>query len=351
MQPRSPLEPSRDLERTNRDIGDPRATEPAAKAPPANLYLGVEQELDRIQPHAVINPRGWAPVPVHEAEPGRKGASGSGQVAPERARADIPRRPKRTQEIPHAIGLKTRPEEQRLLVAVGKFRVVAVADFVNEIYKGRQPQLRRDLTFLKQNGLIETHFINRRRDGRSEAVRRFEVVTLTKAAQRLLAKSGLVPGGQRIYSGLVKPREVEHDSQIYRAYLKEAAAIEAAGGRNLRVKLDFELKARLNRAVYLAKKAHPGKAENDIKAEVAHEFNLTVMNNKVVVPDLRIEYELPSGGSAQVDVEVATSAYRHSHIAHKVQAGFRMYVSNGDIGRLGAAIRDDHDLMSEILDI
>jgi hypothetical protein len=38
---------------------------------------------------------------------------------------------------------------------------------------------------------------------------------------------------------LVTPREVERDSQIYRAYLKEA---ERIGGRELRVQLDFELK-------------------------------------------------------------------------------------------------------------
>jgi hypothetical protein len=276
--------------------------------------------------------------------------SNSEQSAPELVRADVRRRPKRTLQTT-AIGRHIRPEERQLLVEVGKFRVIAVSDLAREIYEGKEGQLRHDLTFLKQNGLVETHFINRRRDGRSEAVRRFEAVTLTEAAQKMLTKSGFIPEGQRIYSGLVKPREVEHDSQIYRAYIKEAAVIESAGGKNLRVRLDFELKAQLNRAMYLAGKADRTRSAQEIKAEVAEQFNLTVSNHKVVVPDLRIEYELPSGSSAQVDVEVATSAYRHGHIAHKAQAGFRMYVSNGDMGRLGAAIQDDHDLMSEILDL
>jgi len=40
--------------------------------------------------------------------------------------------------------------------------------------------------------------------------------------------------GQHLYHGLVKPREVEHDSQIYRAYRKEAEKIQAQGGEHLR---------------------------------------------------------------------------------------------------------------------
>lgn len=339
MQPDSPLEYSRDQQRVDHENRGKARGELPPKANTPTLYETVERALERIQARSVFNPRGRTPAPEHN------------QSAPEPDRTDIPRRPKRALQPTTTVGLHLRPEEQKLLVEVGKFRVIAVSDLAKDIYKGQENKLRCDLRFLKQNGLVDTHFINRRRDGRSEAVRRFEVVTLTRAAQKMLSKSGLIPEGQRIYSGLVKPREVEHDSHIFRAYLKEAAAIEAAGGRNLRVKLDFELKAQLNRAMYLAGRANRNRSAQEIKAEVAEQFNLTIKNNKVVIPDLRIEYDLPSGGSAQMDVEVATSAYRHGHIAHKAQAGFRMYVSNGDIGRLGAAIRDDHDLMAEILDL
>ena len=351
MEPRSPLEYSRERERTNRDTPITGARERPASTQPLTLYEVVERTLERFRKRAVPNPKGRRSAPAVDLEVCRTGGPATDSTSLRPTRVELPKRPSRSKEISPTIGLQTRPEEQKLLGEVGKFRIIAVADLTREVYGGREPQLRRDLAFLKHNGLIETHFINARRDGRREPTRRFEAVTLTKAGQKLLTKSGLVPEDQRIYSGLVKPREAEHDTQIYRAYLKEGAAIASAGGRNLRVKLDFELKAQLNRAVYLARKSAPGRDTNEIKVEVAEQFDLKVMNNKVVVPDLRIEYDLPSGGSAQVDVEVATSAYRHSHIAHKVQAGFRMYVSNGDIGRLGAAIQDDHDLMSEILDI
>ena len=350
MDPRSPLEYLRDLERSDRDPRVPPSGPSPARIETPTIFETVERVLQRIQPRVVFNPRGRKPSVQVDSDIGRKITSGGSQEDPRRSH-EVPRRPKRTQDLSVAIGLQTRPTEQRLLVEVGKFRVISVKDLAREIYNGQESQLRHDLGYLKEHGLIETHFINVRRDGRSEDVRRFDAVTLTKSAQKMLNKSGLVPEGQRIYSGLVKPREAEHDTQIYRAYQKEAAAIESEGGRNLRVKLDFELKAQLNRAMYLARKQQPDRDATEVKAEVADQFNLTVIDDRVVVPDLRIEYDLPSGASAQVDVEVATAAYRHGHIAHKVQAGFRMYVSNGDIGRLGAAIQDDHDLMSEILDI
>lgn len=215
---------------------------------------------------------------------------------------------------------------------------------------GNDGRLKRDLLYLRQNRLVDVHVLNARREGRAEDVKRFEAVTLTKTARKFIEKSGELQDGQRVYSGLVKPREAEHDCQIYRAYLKETERIERDGGRNPRVKLDFELKGNVQRSTYLARKADPDRDLAEVKAEIAQQLNLAVMDNKVVIPDARIEYDLPSGGTAQVDIEVATSAYRHDHIAGKAQAGFRLYMSHGDIGRLGAAVQDDHDLMSEILD-
>jgi hypothetical protein len=47
---------------------------------------------------------------------------------------------------------------------------------------------------------------------------------------------------QEFYAGLKKPREVEHDSQVYRAYLREAGRLRERGARIDRVELDYELK-------------------------------------------------------------------------------------------------------------
>jgi len=91
-------------------------------------------------------------------------------------------------------------------------------------------------------GNDQGRFSRRRNDGRWLPPQRIEVVTLTEQGLRLAYETGKFTPEQKLYHGLVKPREAEHDTQIYRAYLKEAEQIERAGGKNLRVELDFELK-------------------------------------------------------------------------------------------------------------
>ena len=121
------------------------------------------------------------------------------------------------------------------------------------------------------------------------------VVTLTKAGHRLLKNTNQVPDDQPIYHGLVKPREVKHDADLYRLYQKEAARIERGGGRPVRVLLDYELKRNLNRDLALL---GPDKDDPDRKSEVAEKHGLQVVNGKIPVPDLRVEYETPGTRTA-----------------------------------------------------
>lgn len=346
MDSHSPLDYSRD--RSDRGRMDlPKDSAPSSRPPEASPFETVARAVTPAR--AVFNPK-----LRHEralAEPGHSSSGSTPQVEPANRRRRQQQRPSRTDQPAHEIGLHLRPEERRLLLEVGKFRVITSADLAAQMYAGSTARLRYDLEFLKQAKLIELHSLNARRNGKSGDVRRFEAVTLTKKGRKLLIRTGEVPDGQRVYSDLVKPREAEHDAQIYRAYLKEFGSIEKAGGQNVRVRLDFELKAQVNRSVYLARKADPDRDLQDIKKEVAEQFHLHLHKDRVVVPDARLEYDLPNGGTGQVDIEVATAAYRHGHIAAKASAGFKMYISNGDIGRLGAGVQDDHDLMSEILDI
>jgi hypothetical protein len=318
-------------------------TQPLSDNPQAQII-----ELRNRPPKSTFNPQ-LARKREEEAIPKSPQVS---SLAVERS-PDIPpleMRKRRSLEPENSIGMRLRPEENTLLLEVGRFRVIVSADLCRTLYAGNDGRMKRDLAFLRQNRLIDVHLFTARRDGRSESARRFEAVTLTRSGRKLVEQSRVLLKGQRVYSDLVKPREVEHDSQIYRAYLKELASIEREGGRNPRVKLDFEFKASVQRAMYLARKSEPDRELSDIKADVAEQFDLSVINDRIVVPDARIEYELPGGGTSHIDLEVATSAYRHGHIQAKASAGFKLYVAHGDIGRLGAAVQDDHDIMSDILD-
>jgi hypothetical protein len=51
---------------------------------------------------------------------------------------------------------------------------------------------------------------------------------------------------QTFYDGLRKPRELTHDSKVYRAYLRAEARLRENGGQVNRVVLDYELEGCIN---------------------------------------------------------------------------------------------------------
>ena len=268
----------------------------------------------------------------------------------------VEHRQRRDQMPAQAIGVSLRREEMKVLTEAGRFRVVRVSDLRETVYGGNGHPLERDLRYLRQRGLVETHFVNARRDGRLDKVERIEVVTLTNAGRGLVRQTGELPSDQVVYAGLVKPREAEHDAQIYRAYLKEASRIEDGGGSNLRVKLDFELKSEVQKAVYSAKYAAPERDGSEIKREVAAHFELPYTNERIQFPDARIVYDQKQdqdqgSRSGHADIEVLTAAYRSGHLQAKAQSGFHLYASSADRSGIDAKIEDEHGMTRDILDL
>lgn len=276
-------------------------------------------------------------------------------VAPEMAVEHEPaeRHVRSRHHLPHLLlDIRLHPEEKQLLGEAGRFRVLALKDIAQTVYGGNESALRSDLRYLEKRGLVSVDIVNARRDGRSRPVERIEVVTLTREGERMARMTNRFDSAQRLYHGLVKPREVEHDSQIYRAYLKEAERIKHTGGRNLRVRLDFELKSEVQRAIYAARKSVPKRDIDEIKQQVAERFELPFVDHQIQIPDARVDYELDQGGRTGFsDIEVVTAAYRPGHLRSKVQAGFRLYVSGRDAAALSAKIEDEHHLLDHVLDL
>jgi len=193
---------------------------------------------------------------------------------------------------------------------------------------------------------------NTRRDGRMQPVERLEVVSLTEHGGRAARISSRIEPGQRLYHGLVKPREVEHDSQIYRAYRKEAKKIQAQGGEHLRVRLDFELKAEVQKAIYQLRRSEPEREIDSIKQAVAEQQQLPYVDHQIQIPDARIEYDLDQGSRTGFsDIEVITAAYHPGNRRSKVQAGFHLYASSSDHSTISARAEGDHHLLDRILDL
>ena len=270
------------------------------------------------------------------------------------------RRPRRNDLPNQMVGLSLRDEERTVLAEVGRFRVVTTRDLAETVYANRHSQMTRDLSLLREKGLVKVDAVNARRDGRGGKVERIEVVTLTRAGRDAARQTSGLPQDQQLYAGLVKPREVEHDAQIYRAYCKEAARIEQKGGTNLRVRLDFELKSDVQKAIHAAGKAEPGQDMAEIKQQVAQQFELPYVNDGIQIPDARIEYDLDRKGGQEMDqgarsghedIEVLTAAYSPGHLRAKAQAGFHLYASPSDRATLTAKIEGNHYLMENILEL
>jgi hypothetical protein len=207
---------------------------------------------------------------------------------------------------------------------------VVRADDVQASPSSRDVWRRGDLRVLAEQGLVQMRTVEVNRESTA-------VVVLTRAGQRLLEANRL-PGERRdqaFHAGLVKPREISHDSQLYRLYEAEAARIEAEGGRVERIVLDYELKR--DYQMFLNRPDKPEAAtKNDDMHAFAEAASLPVIDGHLELPDLRIEYETLDGRLEYRDVELVTEHYSRGQLAGKHAAGFALYRAAG-AGRIRGA--------------
>jgi DNA-binding MarR family transcriptional regulator len=234
-----------------------------------------------------------------------------------------------------------RESEIRTLAEIGSFRAVRTKDLVEFQYRGDERQADQELRNLKAQGLVQQKTL--------PGTEKEPLLTLTRNAREFLDRNRPqdVPRDQALYYGFVKPREARHDAEVYRLYQKVANDIEREGGTKLRVVLDFEFKKDLYRN--LAKlKDLPPEQQAEEKERIAQEHGLKVVDGKIPLPDLRIEYETRDHEQARVDLELATQDYRERGLAEKSKAGFSIYAPGNEADRLRAALKDP-ELTREIL--
>ena len=280
---------------------------------------------------------------------GQGGGSGTSQDQPPRHEI----RPSKGRSVPQGRRTKhpaldrdrtysLRDSELKTLTDVGTFRVLKLDDLVTHRY-GRDPaEARRDVDNLLRQGLILR---------RTTYPDKASYFTLTKTAHRFLEATRPQHSKPRqvLYHGFVKPREARHDAAIYRLYQQESARIEKAGGRVQRVILDFELKRSVNRQLARLQSL-PASEQAERKREIAEENSLPIVNGKVALPDLRLEYEGPDQELGKVDLELVTGDYHAQALAAKAQTGFAMYALPEDAARLRPAMSDP-EIMLEILSL
>jgi hypothetical protein len=222
-------------------------------------------------------------------------------------------------------------DDSRSLATVGAFRVVAERDLRDsreESADTRGP----DLRHLRDEGLMRFVAL----DSREHAV------TLTGRGHHLLEahrRDRDDAREQSFYAGVSRPRELSHDVQLYRAYLREEERLRDQGADIRRVILDHALKREYQEWLQERNRGRPdsdGRPDRDAR-EVerwAREHDLPYFDERVHFPDFRIEYELDRRERHE-DVEIVTGHYRGAHAASVARAGFRCYGRVGGTGRRG----------------
>ena len=222
--------------------------------------------------------------------------------------------------------------EREMMTEIGKFRTIAVADLARHRYLNQEGKLRQDLRNLKAQELLR-----QRRVMAGKGQEKLSVLVLTRAGKHLVQQEYRAAPGQRFYAGLVKPREVAHDAAIYRMYQVEAAEIAKRGGSIKRIVLDYELKKNVYKPLAKARNLPPLEYAKR-QTEVAADNGLKVIDGKIPLPDLRIEYETADGEIAKVDLELVTEHYHGAHAAGKLKAGFKVYADRASASRLNASL-------------
>jgi hypothetical protein len=232
-----------------------------------------------------------------------------------------------------------RESELQTLIEVGTFRAVEAQDLGRLGYGGDGKRMGREVRRLRQQLLLTEKVV------RADRTKTLRLFALTKRGFRLARSSGVVPEGQAIYHGFVKPRDAKHDADLYRLYHAHAEKVEQAGGRLTRVILDYELKRDVNRELAtLSLELQTDEA----RERIALRHGLALVNGKIPVPDMRVEYDTADMQHRHLDLELATRNYRPRAIAEKAKAGFSLYARRDDAQRL-RRVMDEHKITAEIL--
>ena len=212
-------------------------------------------------------------------------------------------------------------EDSRMLATIGAFRVVAERD----LKAARDPEWdpRRDtLEHLRDEGLIRFVAINV--DERA--------VVLTEDGRDLLDANRREQDDderQQFHSGVSHPRELQHDSELFAAYLAVDERLRDQGADIERVVLEVDLRREHQEWLHEHNKGNlhsdgrPDRDPREVEAW-ARDHDLPYLDEQVRFPDFRIEYEL-DGRDRHEDVEVMSEHYRGAYAAAKGQAGFTCY--------------------------
>ena len=247
---------------------------------------------------------------------------------PERQRPDTAREREGRQRRPRPVEVERpltfRERSERAFTDVGIYRIVPSAELADVHFDGRKVTARRAVNAWIREGLAKESTV---KDGNG---RQFTLLTLTRRgasfARDVAAGRGLDPDQKFTSAPDLRREQVAHDSAVYRAARRERERLVREGARVRRVRLEVELISAVHRRRRLALLRHGKRAADAERQRAATEIGLAIdAEDRVLYPDVQIEYVDAEGRTDRLNIEVATGTYKTSGIRAKAAAGFRMH--------------------------
>ena len=231
------------------------------------------------------------------------------------------------------------PTVARVLADLGTFRVLAFDQIARYHYQGNLTHALTAMNHLARMGFIEY------RISRPGPV---TYLSLTHSGCRAVrSQDSSHRCSQPNWYGFESPHKARHDALLYGLYQEKCAEIAARNGRVTGIVLESEFVRAINRRLEKISLLTRSEQQQHKRA-IAEELGLRVVNGRIPIPDLRLEYEGPDHEPGKLDLELVIEHYRRNRLACQAQAGFAMYAPAEDFARLRSAMPDP-EIMQGIL--
>ena len=258
-----------------------------------------------------------------------------GQLGGRRERAHAGRRDRDRRQ------LERRSQADRqwdALELLGDFRVVSYRDIQCECFDGHAFTAGRAVRQLQSEGLVEIHSVQPRRARRDRPSHGFKVLALTAAgAARVRERRSARGCERRVWQGLVKLRELEHDAGVSELVLDTVDRVRSLGAAVVSIRLEAELKAEVARSVSAADRRgqDPAAARRRAARALAVPVDET---GACCFPDAIVEVRDAGGEVSSLALELVTGSYSRRQVQRKMQMGMVLASHGRKIARLAHSI-------------
>ena len=224
------------------------------------------------------------------------------------------------------------------LELLGDFRIVSYRDVQRACFEGHAFTAGRAVRHLLSERFVEVHDVQPRRARRGSRGRGFKVLALTAAGAARVRERRRARGcDRRVWHGLVKRRELEHDAGVAELVIETVDRVKSLGGTVVSIRLEAELKGDVARSVSAAAKR--GLDPAAARRRTARALGVPVDEaGACCFPDALVEVRDGDGEVSSLALELVTGSYSRRQVQRKMQMGMVLASHGGRLAQLARTI-------------